>query len=160
MTRHIDPEVLMAHLLGESAAETAATIEQHLAECATCHRQVSGMRQVMATFAGATAPRPRAAVLDSLLAAQARRGSPRRRRALQNGLWAAGTVAAVLGIFAVGFWTGRRTSPGPLDSRPLPVVKEAVDRAREPDLAAPDVTFVAAIPDRVAGLAKRDTTTN
>ncbi|MBK8164997.1 MAG: zf-HC2 domain-containing protein [bacterium] len=153
--RHIDPEMLSGYLLGESTDAASAAVERHLAECATCRRLESELRHVIVTFAGANAQRPRAGGLDSLLAAQQRLGSARRRSAMRTRLWTAGAVAAMLGIFAVGFWTGRRTSPGPLESSPAPVA-----RTRELDVTAPHVTFVAAIPDRVAGLAKRDTTTN
>lgn len=160
MTRHIDPEALAGHLLGEATDASSAAIGRHLEECATCRRQASALRFLIRNFADATAPHPGAAILDSLLTAQRRIRSGRRHRALPGGLFAAGTVAAVLGIFAAGFWTGRQTSPGPPDSKPTFVVRDVVGRARNHDLAVPQVMFVAAIPDRVAGLAKQDTTTN
>lgn len=160
MTRHIEPGVLFGYLLGESADESSATVERHLAECASCRRQESELRHLIRDFAGATAPRPRADILDSLLAAQHRLRDARRRRALPRGFWAVGTVAAVLGAFAVGFWTGRSTSADPRAERPAGFAKVDAAGAREPDLAAPHVTFVAAIPDRVTGLARQDTTAN
>lgn len=160
MTSHVDPEVLSGYVLGESGAESSAAIERHLAACANCRRQESELRHLAETFADAPALQPHAGVLDSLLAAQRRLKDNRRRRALQGGLWTAGTVAAVLGIFAVGFWTGRHTSPDAQASKPISLVREGSGWAQERDLAGPHVMFVAAIPDRVAGLAKQDTTTN
>lgn len=160
MTNHIDPEVLSGYVLGESTAESSATVERHLAECAPCRRRESELRHLVRSFADATAPRPRAHILNSLLAVQRRTRNDRRRRAVRSGLWTAGTAVAVLGIFAVGFWTGRRTSPDPQTTRPTSVIREDGRWAQERDLEAPHVMFVAAIPDRVTGLAKQDTTAN
>lgn len=160
MTTHIDPEALTGYLLGESANELSAVVARHLAECPDCRRREYALRRLTGVFANVSAPRPHAEVLDSLLAAQRRLRSARRRRALQGGLWTAGTIAAVMTVFAVGFWTGRRTSPDPRNSRPTTVVNEDADTPDAHDLAMPQVMFVAAIPDRVAGFATQDTTTN
>ncbi len=160
MTRHIDSETLLAYALGEPTSTTSADIESHLAVCAACRRQEAELRQVVGAFADAEAGLPRAAILDSLLAAQRRQRDGGRRRAWQGGILAAGTVAAMLAVFAAGFWTGRRASPEVRTTEARTVVRTANGETPRQDLAAPQVMFVAAIPDRVAGLAKQDTTAN
>lgn len=160
MKRHLDEDALTNHLLGESTVSASAAVERHLAACAACRRQEAELRYLIGVFAGMAGPRPRAEILDSLLSAQERLNGSRRQRLLQGGLWTTATLAAVAAVFAVGFWTGRRTSPELWRPHPIPVLRSDAGHLREPDLAMPPVMFVAAIPDRVAGLARQDTTTN
>lgn len=160
MMRHLDADDLTGYVLGESTDASSAAVEQHLAECAACRAQETELRRLLGGFADLPSPRPRTDILDALLAEQRGLRVARRRRTLQGGLWTTATVAAVAAVFAVGFWTGRRTAPDLGNTHPASVVREDTGRLDERDLAMPQVVFVAAIPDRVAGLAKRDTTTN
>jgi anti-sigma factor RsiW len=151
-----------AHLLGEIEGEDARVLECHLAECAACRETESRLRNALTAFAGVRPQHPRRFVLVSLLAAQGKKPS-RLDRSYPSGrgLRATGAIAAGLVIFISGFWTGRQAAPaggdrGPEASRAGFEAGAAGNLHREP----PRVTFAAAVPDRIAGQAVRDTTVN
>lgn len=159
---HIRPESMNTHLLGEIDGEEARVLECHLAECVACRETDSRLRSALTCFIGVRPENPRGFVLASLLAAQAKKSARLNRRYPSGrGLRATGAIAAGLVIFSIGFWTGHQVTPAGGDRRPDAARQgREAGAVREPHREPPRVIFAAAVPDRIAGQAARDTTVN
>ena len=104
-------EDLALHALGTLQGEPLASLEQHLAGCAACRRELDQLRGDMALLAlSAAGPAPPQRARQRLMSAVAR--EPRTataapRRSAWN--WLPWAVAAVLAFAAVYYWTDNET---------------------------------------------------
>lgn len=155
---HLQADQLNAYLLGELGNEEAHLVAVHLGSCCACRDAEARLRDALAAYAGARSAPPRDHVLATLLAVQRSLGHrQRQRRAF--GAKALGAIAAALAIFLCGFWAGRHdTDPGRSATEEIQRHGLPAASGQESTSQPPRVTFAVAVPDRVAGLAARDTT--
>lgn len=129
-TRH-DPQLLGAYVLGALAEHEVREVDEHLASCPECARELEELRD-MEAFLGEVPPE---AVLDgppeggdlllqrTLRQVRSERGGVARRRQFAIGAAAAVVAAVVLGA---GVFVGKATSP---DVTALPTPTVAPDPA-------------------------------
>ncbi|MCG8922022.1 anti-sigma factor [Lentzea sp. CC55] len=127
MTTQHDPQLLGAYVLGALDEQEVREMDQHLASCPDCARELDELRD-MEAFLGEVPPE---AVLDgppeggdlllqrTLRQVRAERGGVARRRQFALGAAAAVVAAVVLGA---GVFVGKATSPDANQALPTPTV--------------------------------------
>lgn len=127
MTTQHDPQLLGAYVLGALDEQEVREMDQHLASCPDCARELDELRD-MDAFLGEVPPE---AVLDgppeggdlllqrTLRQVRAERGGVARRRQFALGAAAAVVAAVVLGA---GVFVGKATSPDANQALPTPTV--------------------------------------
>lgn len=133
MTTQHDPQLLGAYVLGALDEQEVRALEEHLASCPDCTRELEDLR-AMEAYLGEVPPE---AVLDgppeggdlllqrTLRQVRAERGGVARRRQFALGAAAAVVAALVLGA---GVFVGKATSPDATTALPTPTA-EAPDPA-------------------------------
>ena len=134
MTTQHDPQLLGAYVLGALDEQEVREVDEHLASCPDCSRELDDLRAMEAALGEV----PPEAMLDgppeggdlllqrTLHQVRSERGGVARRRQFTVGIAAAVVAAAVLGG---GVWIGKGTAPSDGGNTALPTQSAAPDPA-------------------------------
>jgi hypothetical protein len=132
MTTSHDPQLLGAYVLGALDEHEVRSVDEHLASCPECARELEDLKAMEAALGEV----PPEAMLDgppeggdlllqrTLRQVRSERGSVARRRQFTVGIAAAVVAAAVLGS---GVWLGKSTAPEDGGNTALPTQSAAPD---------------------------------